>query len=111
MISGVFVYNDNNPSAMRSLLGIIDIIVFFGLLGLMEFFHRRNQQDYVPYNEYKYEMSSEEFYTRISNGEKLVLLNDMVLNVSKYMFNHPGGKFVIAQNVGRDITKFFYGGY
>jgi len=41
-------------------------------------------------------MSSEEFYERVKRGEKLVLLNDMVLNVSKYMFNHPGGKFVIS---------------
>lgn len=35
----------------------------------------------------------------------------MVLNVAKYEFNHPGGRFVINQNIGRDITKFFYGGY
>ena len=24
---------------------------------------------------------------------------------------HPGGKFVLNRNVGRDISKFFYGGY
>jgi hypothetical protein len=34
----------------------------------------------------------------------------MVLDVSKYMFNHPGGKFVISHLIGRDIGKFFYGG-
>lgn len=27
------------------------------------------------------------------------------------MFNHPGGKFLIQVNVGRDISRFFYGGY
>ena len=27
------------------------------------------------------------------------------------MSNHPGGKFVINQNIGRDISKFFHGGY
>jgi len=24
---------------------------------------------------------------------------------------HPGGKFLITRNFGRDISKFFYGGY
>jgi cytochrome b involved in lipid metabolism len=27
------------------------------------------------------------------------------------MENHPGGKFVIEHNIGRDVSKFFYGGY
>lgn len=62
----------------------------------MEFYFRRYRKVYVPYNDPKLEMSSEEFYERVKRGEKLVLLNDMVLNVSKYMFNHPGGKFVIS---------------
>lgn len=35
----------------------------------------------------------------------------MVLNVGDYMSAHPGGKFVLQHNVGRDISKFFYGGY
>ena len=40
-----------------------------------------------------------------------MLLDDLVLDVTDYMFNHPGGKFLIEQNIGRDISKFFYGGY
>ena len=35
----------------------------------------------------------------------------MVLDLSKYLDNHPGGKFSLAQNIGRDVSKFFYGGY
>ena len=27
------------------------------------------------------------------------------------MQNHPGGLFLLKHNVGRDISKFFYGGY
>jgi len=27
------------------------------------------------------------------------------------MFNHPGGTFSIKHNIGRDISKFFHGGY
>jgi cytochrome b involved in lipid metabolism len=35
----------------------------------------------------------------------------MVLDIETYMAEHPGGKFSIEHNIGRDISKFFYGGY
>jgi cytochrome b involved in lipid metabolism len=41
----------------------------------------------------------------------LVILDDLVLDVTDYMDNHPGGKFLLQHNIGRDISKFFYGGY
>jgi cytochrome b involved in lipid metabolism len=56
-------------------------------------------------------MTIEEFEVRVKAGAKLVILDDMVLDVSQYQFNHPGGRFFIEQNIGRDISKFFYGGY
>ena len=56
-------------------------------------------------------MSPKEFEERIAGGEQLVLLDDLVLDISQYQFNHPGGRFVIEHNIGRDISKFFYGGY
>jgi len=56
-------------------------------------------------------MSPEEFEERISMGEMLVILDDMVLDISNFHAFHPGGKFVLTHNKGRDISKFFYGGY
>jgi cytochrome b involved in lipid metabolism len=56
-------------------------------------------------------MTREEFAERVTDGEQLVILDDMVLDVSKFKPNHPGGKFVLEFNVGRDVSKFFYGGY
>jgi cytochrome b involved in lipid metabolism len=47
----------------------------------------------------------------VSKGEKLVILDDMVLDMSSYAINHPGGNFTIEHNIGRDVSKFFYGGY
>lgn len=35
----------------------------------------------------------------------------MVLDLGKFVTHHPGGKFNLIQNVGRDISKYFYGGY
>ena len=40
-----------------------------------------------------------------------MILDDMVLDVSDFIFNHPGGKFSLDHNIGKDISKFFYGGY
>ena len=47
----------------------------------------------------------------VRNNQQLVILDDMVLDVTKFQFSHPGGTFSIKQNIGRDISKFFYGGY
>jgi cytochrome b involved in lipid metabolism len=39
------------------------------------------------------------------------VLDDLVLDISSFKLSHPGGKFVLEYNVGRDVSKFFYGGY
>lgn len=46
----------------------------------------------------------------LQDGRKLVILNDFVLDISAYQFKHPGGKFLLSNNVGKDISKFFFGG-
>ena len=56
-------------------------------------------------------MSPLEFQQAIVNGRKLVILDEFVLDVSKFIDYHPGGRFVLMQNIGRDISKFFHGGY
>ena len=35
----------------------------------------------------------------------------MVLDMTQYIDNHPGGAFSLSHNIGRDLSKFFYGGY
>jgi len=41
----------------------------------------------------------------------LVILDNIVLDVHEFQDFHPGGKFLLKKNAGRDISKFFYGGY
>ena len=41
----------------------------------------------------------------------LVIFDEYVLNIEKFIDYHPGGSFVLKHNIGRDIGKFFYGGY
>ena len=40
-----------------------------------------------------------------------MIFDDLVLDVKDFMKNHPGGQFSIKENIGNDISKFFYGGY
>lgn len=40
-------------------------------------------------------MTVDELEKRVKQGEKLVILDDLILNVSKFMNNHPGGTFFI----------------
>ena len=40
-----------------------------------------------------------------------MILDDLVLNVEDFFLYHPGGKFLLQQTLGRDISKYFYGGY
>ena len=34
-----------------------------------------------------------------------------MVDLSDFMYSHPGGTHLIEHNIGRDISKFFYGGY
>ena len=56
-------------------------------------------------------MSRDEFARCVENGIPLLLLDNLVLNVSEFINQHPGGRFLIRHHIGQDISKYFYGGY
>ena len=35
----------------------------------------------------------------------------MVIDLSQYLDDHPGGKFSLEHSIGKDISKYFHGGY
>ena len=47
----------------------------------------------------------------VEEGRKLVILDELVLDVGSFISRHPGGRFALENNIGRDISKFFHGGY
>ena len=53
----------------------------------------------------------QEFKESVNSGKQFVILDDMVIDVSIFMDDHPGGKFSLQHNIGRDVSKYFYGGY
>ena len=68
-------------------------------------------EDDFQVNKIKKIISHDEFEQRIVAGEKLVILEDMVLDISTFAYCHPGGAFLLEHNIGNDISKFFYGAY
>jgi len=84
------------------------IIIFF-----LELSHRYflSAPD-IPFEKPTNYMDRKEFDDIANNTrKKLVLLDNLVLDVTHFAEYHPGGKFVLDKLNGRDISKYFYGGY
>jgi hypothetical protein len=97
---------------MDSKKGYYNYGFFLLMVLLLEIHHRyRKWHCYDAYAEPHIIMCVEEFAERVENGQQLVVLDDLVLDVSRYKRYHPGGQFTIQQCIGRDVSKFFYGGY
>ncbi|CDW78413.1 cytochrome b5-like heme steroid binding domain containing protein [Stylonychia lemnae] len=97
--------NDNNPYV------IIHICLYFLVLIVCEGIYYKFQERENNFIEPKVTILRSEFKKRVAGGEQLVILDDLVLDISKFKLSHPGGKFLLDYNIGRDISKFFYGGY
>ena len=92
----------------------VSVFQFVGLaiiIGALEIRHQWIMSQEEPYKVPELVMNGEELERRLHNGEMLMILDDLVLDVSQFYKVHPGGKFVIEHTVGTDIAKFFYGGY
>jgi cytochrome b involved in lipid metabolism len=56
-------------------------------------------------------MTITEFHKWVSAGKNLVILDNFVLDIGSFAMVHPGGKFALTRTIGRDISKYFYGGF
>lgn len=56
-------------------------------------------------------MSIDEFHSWVKSGKNFVVIDNLILDTGSYSNVHPGGKFSIRHTVGRDISKYFYGGF
>lgn len=56
-------------------------------------------------------MTNEEYEYALRAGKKYCIIDDLVLDVGRYASRHPGGAFLIDMTIGRDVSKYFYGGY
>jgi hypothetical protein len=110
---GIKLYQETyNPDESATYFGALNLAlcltIWFAAETVYQYFIRRQ----IPRekNE-KFLRTLEDFYEGLAQGQKLVILDDMILDIGKYQFLHPGGMFTLSYNVGRDISKFYYGGY
>ncbi|EKX33441.1 hypothetical protein GUITHDRAFT_61164, partial [Guillardia theta CCMP2712] len=44
---------------------------------------------------------------RVRAGDALIIIQEMVFDVSTYINKHPGGAFILKNNYGRDSSEKF----
>jgi len=55
------------------------------------------------------QISMTEFQTRVAHGEQLIIISDLVHDVSHFVHDHPGGRQTLLHHVGTDATQYFEG--
>lgn len=110
-MSEYFSYHKDTPdsSLMVPLSLSFTIILFVG--NEIYYQYWRRLEDPFIIEEFYPVITSDEFEERVRNGEKLVILDNLVLDITDFLKMHPGGSFLLQQTIGRDVSKFFYGGY
>lgn len=92
-------------------VSIFQFVCLATIIGVLEYRFQRIWWEEVPFVQPAVVYTVHEFEDQLKKGMKLMILDDLVLDVSEFYKVHPGGKFVIEHCVGTDIAKFFYGGY
>ena len=115
MSSGVGHYfGDVLKDDSRKILGPLNLVTFFGFVILFEAIYRiRNKwsRGHIATPKTVEAMTPADIDAKVKAGRPLVIFDNLVLDINGYERNHPGGKFNITHNYGRDISKFFFGGY
>ena len=109
---GILFYRQNPKHASDFPLEVVQVVCLSVVIVTLELFYRVCCLKEKEFDDAEVKsFSLEEFKSRVKRGEKLVILDQYVLDVSWWAGEHPGGTFSIEFNVGRDVSKYFHGGY
>lgn len=111
--TGLLDFTEDQPLKQYSWIAYFELIFWLVLYLAGELYFRKVRGGEDPFPDLsKYPVLSEAaFKAKVEHGEKLVILDNVILNLAAYEHQHPGGAFLLQQTVGRDISKYFYGGY
>jgi len=45
-----------------------------------------------------------------STDRYMVIVGDMLVDVTEFCWEHPGGSICLRQHTGKDVSCYFYGG-
>jgi len=114
VISGISRYHTIQPAqdyAMKLVLIFGNVAFLILAIVLGEMLLRSTLNSTFKWKTVSETMSREQFDSAVKSGTPLVTLGNFVLNVSEFMNQHPGGRFAISNNIGHDISLYFYGFY
>ena len=106
--------------SVYGVIGLSTSLIFLAVVAVHEYFRRRFNR-----NNFRLVEGEELWASRqglkswtpsqieraVAQGDPLVICDNMVLRTDGYERIHPGGRFTIEKNFGRDIAKFYYGNY
>ena len=107
---GVIRYNDETSDGT---LGYANLSIFLGTWAVLEAYYRlkHSRRIHTSQDEITTFLSLKEFNLKLKQSHRLVVLDNFVFNLENYVSNHPGGERLLTSNIGRDVSKYFYGGY
>jgi len=120
VFTGIHYYRRNPAHASSFPLEYLQVALAVAVFLAMEIVYRMDRAKEIPFRApasaggmqtANAPITIDAFQQLIAAGRKVVILDDMVLDVAKFMGGHPGGTFALEHNVGRDVSKFFHGGY
>ena len=85
---------------------LVVVCVVFAGLEIRQVRRRRRNEKKI---ENLQEITHSEASWRISNGEELMFVDDLVVDVKQFKFSHPGGLTVMQTSVGEDVGKYMVG--
>jgi hypothetical protein len=120
-IIGLFAYMNHYPGTRAKRLTIAYMLVYpsFAIIFEVGFrYWRRNGNRELAVRPNLKQISVDTFKSKVFEQKKswwildnCVLDNDNLPPIGHYDHFHPGGRFTLTKNFGRDISKYFYGGY
>ena len=113
LFTGFWLYGTftSNNTALRTYAGL-NVGIFFGALIVFEILHQLFIRKTIALETPDRVMKLAEFEKLVwEENKKLVLIDDCVVDVEQFEARHPGGTFLIKHHIGRDISKYFHGGY
>lgn len=92
-------------------MDVVSTIWFGGIILLFEIWYQFDRRREIQFKSPPTKVSHHQFMEMVEAGHHVAVLDDLVVDLAKYHFHHPGGAFVLKQNIGRDLSKYFHGAF
>ena len=92
-------------------MNVVSTVWFAGSILLFEIWYQLDRRREIQFKSPPTKVTHHQYMEMVEAGHDVAVIDDLVVDLTKYAFHHPGGAFVLKQNVGRDISKYFHGAF